>query len=83
MNDSQHAIFNYVTPNRKDVRELEEIYSHKDGQTTVSGASVTSEEFVTPTALPSAPSEGDETVTVEQLPDGRTVVTFITWAKKD
>ena len=72
-----------VSPISKDFRELEQIYNHKDGETTVSSASVTGESFVAPTSLPSAPSEnGDsETVTVQKLDDGRTVVTFITWAK--
>ncbi len=82
-NDSEYAIFHYLTPINKDFRELEKIYNHKDKETTVSGASVTGESFVTPTSLPSAPSNaaGDETVTVQKLDDGRTVVTFITWAK--
>jgi hypothetical protein len=83
MNDSEDAIFNNLTPISSDFRELEEIYNHKDNETTVSGASVTGESFVTPTSLPSAPSEdgASETVTVQKLDDGRTVVTFITWAK--
>ena len=83
MNNSQYAVFHYVTPIRSDFRELERIYRHKDDQTTVSSASVTSEGFVAPTSLPSAPSEDavTETVTVQNLDDGRTVVTFIIWAK--
>lgn len=38
--------------------------------------------FFDPTALPSVPSGlvGDETVTIESLDDGRTIVSFITWA---
>lgn len=41
-----------------------------------------SESFFDPTSLPAVPSGADsnETVTVETLDDGRTVVTFITWA---
>ena len=41
-----------------------------------------SESFFDPMALPAVPSgsDADETVTVETLEDGRTVVTFITWA---
>jgi hypothetical protein len=81
MNDSEDAIFNNLTPISSDFRELEQIYSHKDRETTVSSASVTSEDVVAPIDLPSVPSEDDETVTVEKLGDGRTVVTFITWAK--
>jgi hypothetical protein len=83
MNNSQYAVFHYVTPIRRDFRELEQIYSHKDGETTVSSASVTNEGFATPTSLPSAPSEDalTETVTVQKLDDGTTVVTFIIWAK--
>jgi hypothetical protein len=83
MNNSQYAVFNYVTPIRSDFRELERLYSHRDRETTVSSASVTSEGLVTPASLPSAPSEDavTETVTVQKLKDGKTVVTFITWAK--
>ena len=41
-----------------------------------------SEGFFDPTSLPAVPSgaDADETVMVEMLDDGRTVVTFITWA---
>jgi hypothetical protein len=41
-----------------------------------------SEGFFSPTSLPSVPSGlvGPETETVQTLPDGRKVVTFITWA---
>jgi hypothetical protein len=83
MNNSYYAIFHYVKPIRSDFRELKQIYGHKDSETTVSSASVTGEGFVVPTSLPSAPSEDavTETVTVQKLDDGRTVVTFITWAK--
>jgi hypothetical protein len=84
MNDNEDAIFNNVTPIRKDFRELEQIYSHKDGETTVSSASVTGEDVVAPASLPPLPSEeaAGETVTVQKLDDGRTVVTFITWAQE-
>ena len=83
MNDSQHAVFNYVTPIRRDFRELEQIYSHKDRETTVSSATVTSEGFVAPASIPALPSEGaaSETVTVQKLDNGGTVVTYIIWAK--
>jgi hypothetical protein len=83
MNDSQFAVFNYVTPIRKDFRDLERIYSHKDRETTVSSAKVTSEGFVAPTSIPAVPSEGaaSETVSVQKLADGGTVVTYIIWAK--
>jgi hypothetical protein len=84
MNNSQHAVFNYLKPIRSDFRELKRIYKHQDGETTISGASVTSEEPVTPASLPAEPREPNatETVTVQKLDDGRKVVTFITWAKK-
>jgi hypothetical protein len=83
MNDSEDAIFNNMTPISSDFRELDQIYSHKDGETTVSSASVTSEGVVAPTSLPPIPSKdaAGETVTVQKLDDGRTVVTFITWAQ--
>jgi hypothetical protein len=43
-----------------------------------------SESFFDPTSLPAVPSglDADETVMVETLDDGRTVMTFITWAKE-
>ena len=83
MNNSQYAVFNYVNPIRRDFRQLERIYSHRDGKTTIDSASVTGESFVVPTSLPAAPSRVDvpETVTVQRLDDRRTVVTFIIWAK--
>jgi hypothetical protein len=82
LNDSQYAVFHYLTPIPSDFDELEQIYNHKDKETTVSGASVTGESFVDSTSPPPAPSDAaDETVTVQKLVDGRTVVTFITWAK--
>ena len=58
MNDSRNAVFNYVSPIRRDFRELEQIYSHRDGDTTVSSATVTGEGFVAPVPVPSVPSEG-------------------------
>ena len=84
MNNSQYAVFNYVSPIRRDFRELKRIYNHRDGDTTVSSASVTSEEFVAPVPVPSVPSEGEasETVTVQKLDNGGTVVTYIIWAKE-
>jgi hypothetical protein len=83
MNDGQYAVFNYVTPIRKDFRELNRIYSYKDGETTVSSASVTGAGFVGPVSIPSVPSEGaaTEPVTVQKLDNGGTVVTYIIWAK--
>jgi hypothetical protein len=84
LNNSQHAVLNYVTPIRSDVRRLKRIYSHQDGQTTISSASVTGEGFAAPTSLPAEPRGRDatETVTVQTLDDGGTVVTFFTWAKE-
>ena len=83
MNNSQFAVFNYLKPIRSDFRQLKRIYDHGDNATTVSSASVTSEEFVAPTSLPAEPSgpEVTESVTVQTLEDGGEVVTFITWAK--
>jgi hypothetical protein len=84
MNDSQYAVFNYVSPIRRDFRQLEQIYSHRDGDTTVSSATVTGEGLVAPVSVPSVPSEGEasETVTVQKLDNGGTVVTYIIWAKE-
>jgi hypothetical protein len=43
------------------------------------------EDFFSPTSLPAVPSglDADETVTVQSLDDGTTVVSFITWADGD
>jgi hypothetical protein len=84
MNNSQHAVFNYLKPIRRDFRELKRIYKHRDKETTISSASVTSEDVVSPPSLPARPSGQDatETVIVQTLDDGREVVTFITWAKE-
>jgi hypothetical protein len=83
MNNSQHAVFNYLKPIRSDFRELARIYGHRDRETTVSSASLTSEGFVVPTSLPAKPRgpNATETVTVQTLEDGQKVVTFIIWAK--
>ncbi len=83
MNNSQYAVFNYVKPIRRDFRELERLYKHRDRETTISGTSVSSEDLVAPASLPAEPPGPDatETVTVQTLDDGRQVVTFITWAK--
>jgi hypothetical protein len=84
MNDSERAIFNNLTPIRKDFRQLKRIYDHRDGETTISSAAVASEGAVPATSLPAEPSGSDvtETVTVQTLDDGKAVVTFITWAKR-
>lgn len=126
MNNSQYAVFNYVTPINKDYKELARIYQHKDSTTTVAGnqkkdkknkdkktkkgkknkkgknqkarearrslnkrnraekESTRSSSFFDPTVMPGTPSglTGDETVTIEHLDDGRTVVSFITWANQ-
>jgi hypothetical protein len=37
MNDSQYAVFNYVTPSKKDFAALARTYDHKDSSTTVAG----------------------------------------------
>lgn len=83
MNDSQHAVFNYVTPIRTDLRELAQMYGHKDGPTMVSKASMASQEFVAQGSIPSVTNQwlAGETVTTQKLDDGRTVVTFLIWAK--
>ena len=83
MNNSQFAVFNYAKPIRSDFRKLKQLYDHRDDESTVSGASVASEDLVAPATLPAKPAGRDagETVTVQTLDDGREVVTFITWAK--
>jgi hypothetical protein len=83
MNNSDFAVFHYLKPIPRDFRELKRIYDHQDRETTISSASVASEEFVAPASLPAEPSgpDANETVTVQTLDDGREVITFITWAK--
>ncbi|MFT4040532.1 MAG: hypothetical protein QM692_20295 [Thermomicrobiales bacterium] len=113
MNDSQYAVFHYITPIKKDFKQLANLYKHKDSTTTVAGKqkkekkkknkkkggkknnkkkqearerakqrkkeargkSAKSASFFDAENLP------DETITSETLPDGRTVVTFTTWAE--
>ena len=83
MDNSEDAIFNNLKPIHRDFRELKRIYEHRDDETSVSSASVTSEGFPASTSLPaeSIGPDATETVTVQTLDDGREVITFITWAK--
>ncbi len=83
MDNSEDAIFNNLKPIHRDFRELKRIYEHRDDETTVSSASVTSDTIVAPSSLPARPFGRDttETMTIQTLDDGREVITFITWAK--
>jgi hypothetical protein len=83
MDNSEDAIFNNLKPIHRDFRKLKRIYEHRDDETTVSSASVTSESSFGPSSLPAKPFGRDttETMTIQTLDDGREVITFITWAK--
>jgi hypothetical protein len=83
MDKSEDAIFHDLKPIRSDFKRLKRIYEHRDDETTVVSASVTSESVIAPSSLPAKPFGRDttETMTIQTLDDGREVITFITWAK--
>jgi hypothetical protein len=83
MDNSEHAIFHDLKPIRSDFKRIKQLYDHRDDETTVSSASVTSDAIVAPSSLPAKPIGRDtnETMTIQTLDDGGEVVTFITWAK--
>jgi Bacterial TSP3 repeat len=78
MNNSQHAVFNYVTPLNEDFRNLRRIYEHQDTTRTVAQASEIDLSLFAPASSPEVDSEED--VMVLPLDEGTTVLTFITWA---
>ena len=78
MNNSQYAVFNYVTPLNEDFRTLRRIYEHEDATRTVTQAADADLSLFGPASSPETDSEED--VMALPLDEGTTVVTFITWA---
>jgi len=78
MNNSQHAVFTYVTPINEDFRDLRRTYDHQDATRTVAQASEIDLSLFAPASSPELDSEED--VMVLPLDEGTMVLTFITWA---
>ena len=78
MNDSQHAVFNYVTPINDDFRQLRRIYEHEDATRTVARAQEADLDLFGPPSWP-APESEEEVMTLP-LDEETAVLTFIIWA---
>src|SRR5215211_4862860 len=77
-NDSQYAVFNYVTPTHQDFRWLREIYEHPDRARTVARPAEAELSLFAPASLPAVSSDldSDESVMVLPLDEQTSVVTF-------
>jgi hypothetical protein len=78
MNNSQHAVFNYVAPINDDFRNLRRIYEHQDATRTVTRAAEADLSLFAPATAPEVDSEED--VMALPLDEETTVLTFILWA---
>jgi hypothetical protein len=76
MNNSQHAVFNYVTPINDDFRQLRRIYAHEDATRTVARASQAELDLFGPPSWP----ESEEEVMALPLDEETSVLTFVIWA---
>jgi predicted Zn-dependent protease len=81
MNNSQHAVFNYVTPLNEDFRQLRRIYEHTDASRTVARASEADLNLFGPTSWPEPDSEED--VMALPLDEETLVLTFVIWAEEE
>lgn len=89
MNDSSKAVFDYLEPSNDDFRTLKDIYRHKDGRRDRDGNRAIGDESGEETGsfdIEQRPGVDPDTVgpysrTVEELPDGRVAVTYITAAE--
>jgi hypothetical protein len=81
-NDSQYAIFTYVTPTNQDFRWLRQIYEHSDRARTVAHPAEADLSLFGPVTQPAVSSEldSDESVMVLPLDEQTSVVTFVVWA---
>ena len=77
-NDSQHAVFNYVTPTNQDFRWLRQIYEHPDEARTVARPAEADLSLFAPATSSQVDSEED--VMVLPLDEQTAVVTFVVWA---
>ncbi len=81
MNNSRHAVFNYVTPLGEDFRRLRRIYEHPDATRTVARQSSGDlSAFAPATQLE---PESEEDVMVLPLDEETLVLTFILWADEE
>jgi len=85
VNDSQYAVFNYVTPTNDDFRQLRRIYDHEDASRTVARAQDADLNLFGPASLPSDPSglDSDEDVMALPLDAETSVLTFVIWADEE
>jgi hypothetical protein len=74
MNNSQYAVFNYVTPINEDFRDLRRIYEHQDATRTVAQVAEADLSLFAPELA------GEEDVMALPLDEGTSVLTFILWA---
>src|SRR5215213_2742546 len=80
-NDSQYAIFNYVTSTNQDFRWLQQIYEHSDGARTVARPAEADLNLFAPATSPQVDSEED--VMVLPLDEQTAVLTFVIWADEE
>ena len=88
VNDNLGSLEDTLDPTKGDFKQLDKLYGNGDRTQTVDRnprLAILSEGDVAGIELPlpdvKAGAPGSETVHVESLPDGSTVVTYITWAK--
>src|SRR5215207_1687020 len=77
-NDSQYAVFTYLTPLNDDFRQLRRIYEHADASTTVARAQEADLNLFDSTSWPEPDSEED--VMALPLDEETAVLTFVIWA---
>ena len=84
-NDSEYAIFTYVTPTNQDFRWLRQIYDHADGARTVAREAEADLSLFAPTSQTVDPIglDGDESVMVLPLDEQTSVLTFVVWADEE
>jgi hypothetical protein len=78
VNDSQYAVFNYLTAINDDFRQLRRIYEHEDATTTVTRAQDADLNLFDSTSWPAPESE--EEVMAMPLDEETAVLTFVIWA---
>jgi predicted Zn-dependent protease len=83
-NDSQYAVFTYVSPINDDFRQLRRIYEHTDATRTVARQEAELDLFA-PASQSADPSglESDEEVMALPLDEETQVLTFVIWANEE
>lgn len=96
MNDSDEAIFANLDPVKSDFKKLRKLYNHRDDKRdiTLGGSSrrsaaddrvvAAAPDVFDPATIANveAAPGGAHTRTIKKLPDGRTMVTYITWVEE-